>query len=802
MKKFYLLALLSLSFLGNAQFTKIMDLSGDVKPGMYDIINNYNIWNNKLFTFTIEDGTNDLLVKVTDGTVAGTKLVKRISKPAAYSSWSPYATKPAGNGLYFKIGTVDNAGNNICELWFTDGTEANTRLISNNSYLEIGGSHMVTVIKHRDVQPSNIGDLFFFWKATGTTSNTPMTLWKTDGTSAGTSQVSSSIFNLANNLEEFDYGITFNGYYYFRGGNGTTNYNHLYRTDGTAVETIKQFPLTLSGTGIDRMGTVFKNKLFFVATTEVGVNGSSYTQTEVWETDGTEVGTKMFYNFKGNDSGMEKFEVNDRFSFRKTDHLMLLKSLENTSTVYYTDGTSAGTAIAFSGVDAQPARVITGNNSIYFLRMNTSNDTPKRVNALIGFPPVAYSFDKKIFSEEGKVLNNTLWFMNKDTYSSYNVIPWRSTGTDTTTFATANSNFGMGGFGAKTFILNGELYFITNYLGFMNMSLYKFNPDYTFTNAAGDNNWSNVNNWVAKNIPLNNDNVTIPAAFSPNINGAAFANDLTVNSPLNISTGSLNISGNLNLGANITLNNNNLNLKGGSSNVSRTAMASGHYIVTNGTGTVNIENLDAARGTVNLPIGTATNYNPISISNSGTSDTFSARVSDGISNTTNGAVNSTWEISEATAGGSNVNLSLGWNASQENSSFSRNSAKVGHYLNGSWNEENSGTVSGTDPFTISATGITSFSPFSVMNFGALATHNSIKNGVEVYPNPFSELLNISCLENGTVSFYDMSGKLISTEFLVKGTNLLNKSNLQKGIYIYQIKGKDGNVVANGKIIKK
>jgi len=47
-----------------------MDLSGGLKPGIYDVVSEYNIWNNKPFTFTVEIGINDILVKVTDGTVS------------------------------------------------------------------------------------------------------------------------------------------------------------------------------------------------------------------------------------------------------------------------------------------------------------------------------------------------------------------------------------------------------------------------------------------------------------------------------------------------------------------------------------------------------------------------------------------------------------------------------------------------------------------------------------------------------------------------------------------------------------
>lgn len=244
-------------------------------------------------------------------------------------------------------------------------------------------------------------------------------------------------------------------------------------------------------------------------------------------------------------------------------------------------------------------------------------------------------------------------------------------------------------------------------------------------------------------------------------------------------------------------------MKGGASIISnRNSKVSNSYIVTNGTGTVNIENLNSARGTVTLPIGTETNYNPVSIANTGTSDNYSVRVSDGISNTSNGAVDSTLDISEAVSGGSSVNLTLGWIQSQENYSFTRTSAKVDHYNGTIWEELTSAAVSGNNPYTISASGITVFSPFSVMNFSAMATNDFTKSKVSVCPNPCNDNLNISSNENGFVYFYDTSGKLVSTSMLMKGSNSLNKSLLEKGVYIYQVKGNAGNVISSGKVIKK
>ena len=77
-----------------------------------------------------------------------------------------------------------------------------------------------------------------------------------------------------------------------------------------------------------------------------------------------------------------------------------------------------------------------------------------------------------------------------------------------------------------------------------------------------------------------------------------------------------------------------------------------------------------------------------------------------------------------------------------------------------------------------------------------------KSKVSVYPNPFNENLNISTENAGVVNFYDLSGKLVSTSVLMKGTNSLNKSSLAKGVYIYQIKNTNGEVVSSGKVIKK
>ena len=165
-------------------------------------------------------------------------------------------------------------------------------------------------------------------------------------------------------------------------------------------------------------------------------------------------------------------------------------------------------------------------------------------------------------------------------------------------------------------------------------------------------------------------------------------------------------------------------------------------------------------------------------------------------------MNATWDISEGTPGGSNATISLGWNVSQQNGTFNPNNATVGHYVNGAWTAENSGAVSGSNPYTITGTGITSFSPFAVMNLGALATADPLKKNITVYPNPFREILTVTSEDKATVHFYDMSGKMVGSHALVKGTNALNPAALKPGVYVYKVKNTSGNVMASGKVIKK
>lgn len=250
-------------------------------------------------------------------------------------------------------------------------------------------------------------------------------------------------------------------------------------------------------------------------------------------------------------------------------------------------------------------------------------------------------------------------------------------------------------------------------------------------NAVNTGATTTFNSAAAQTLPTATyANVTLSGGGNKNLGGT-----------MNV-IGILNFTGNtkLFLGANaLTLD----------ATASITGYNSTNYISTNGTGSLKRNNINTASGTVAFPIGTNSSYTPLQLVNTGTIDNFSARVIDGVyanySGTTpsGGAiatrvVNKTWFVSEDVAGSSNVTLTAQWNTGDEQPSFNRSSVTLSHYTNGKWQGNTLGPVSGSNPYFISRSGITSFSPFGVGN-GGTALPVTIKDFSGTYSNGATDL---------------------------------------------------------------
>lgn len=193
---------------------------------------------------------------------------------------------------------------------------------------------------------------------------------------------------------------------------------------------------------------------------------------------------------------------------------------------------------------------------------------------------------------------------------------------------------------------------------------------------------------------------------------AYLAGNITVNNSLNFTTGKLWLmNGNLNMGNAATI----------------TGITTGNYIVADSTGSLVQQVVNG--GNKLFPVGTPAHYIPgtVSLTAGSTTDNFSMRVLDDVytngetgTPVNAGAVDATWVINEATPGGSVANITLQWPGALELPGFNRTVSRLAHYTGGMWDYGTTDIpASGSNPYTITRTGVTSFSPFAVANFMAL-----------------------------------------------------------------------------------
>jgi len=68
--------------------------------------------------------------------------------------------------------------------------------------------------------------------------------------------------------------------------------------------------------------------------------------------------------------------------------------------------------------------------------------------------------------------------------------------------------------------------------------------------------------------------------------------------------------------------------------------------------------------------------------------------------------------------------------------------------------------------------------------------SNLKDSIKVYPNPFTDMLNISETENAkSIAVTDLAGRLIKT--FEKPESVINLSDLKSGMYLITLYLKDG-----------
>jgi ELWxxDGT repeat protein len=301
----------------------------DIQPGVGDSYDDgprdLTAVDGTLF-FTADDGVHGRELWTSDGTRAGTVMVKDIypGKSGTYDSGAPALLTGSGGHLFF---TADD-GVHGRELWTSDGTRSGTVMVK-DIYPGIGGYYDGVISSLTDLG----GTLFFaaddggtgqeLWTSDGTAAGTVLVkdirpggydsaprsltgsggtlfftardgvhgreLWKSDGTEAGTSLVKDILPGVGASYDAPSSLTDVQGTLFFSGTDGPSGHE-LWKSDGTEDGTVLVKDIQPGAgdsyyDGASRL-TAVGATLFFTA--DDGVHGG-----ELWSSDGTAGGTVL-----------------------------------------------------------------------------------------------------------------------------------------------------------------------------------------------------------------------------------------------------------------------------------------------------------------------------------------------------------------------------------------------------------------------------------------------------------------------------------------------------------------------------
>lgn len=340
--------------------------------------------------FYADNGSSGLELWKSDGTSEGTILVKDIS-PGSTGGVGYTDMIEMGGFLYF-TGIDGVPGTKWPSLWKTDGTPAGTSLVKEDLTIQYG------------LSPANlakVNNTLFFQSSLGD-------LWKSDGTEAGTQMLADleidlyTPFTAANDL------------LYFVSYDNTEGKDYLWKSDGTEGGTVAIIPVNMP----DDVSPFRLNGAYHF----FGF-GDDYSGPFLWKSDGTMEGTTQLVSFDANSINyLSNFAIENSATLNNQIFLVLKYTSSDGSFGRYlwvSDGTQLGTFL--------------------LKRMDGS------VGFLSGNTELSYINNQIIFTAE---------------YGSGDLELWKSDGTVGGTSLLKNVNpTNDGSFAADFTALNGMVYF-------------------------------------------------------------------------------------------------------------------------------------------------------------------------------------------------------------------------------------------------------------------------------------------------------------------------------------------------------
>ncbi|MDF2456399.1 MAG: hypothetical protein K0R51_2392 [Cytophagaceae bacterium] len=323
----------------------------DINPG----INSSNptsltYFNNVLYFFA-DDQVHGRELWKSDGTEAGTVLVKDINEGT-----------PGSDGLYLTpisgyLAFTANDGVKGVELWRTDGSDIGTTMILDINPTVIDGDTTASSSpngNNNSFKFVRIGANFYFSAQDGTNGRE---LWKSDGTAAGTSLIK-NIKSGASSSGPQDFTVL-NSVVYFAAEGDAPLSAELWKTDGTGPGTVVVKAINSPDTrplGPRQLINV-SGILYFTAFDPV--NGE-----EVWKTDGTDAGTVLVSDINPGTAGS-----NPIIKYREGLGILYFRAQNATAglELWKTDGTSTSMVADINPTgDSDPYYFFSQNNKVYF----------------------------------------------------------------------------------------------------------------------------------------------------------------------------------------------------------------------------------------------------------------------------------------------------------------------------------------------------------------------------------------------------------------------------------------------------